>query len=409
MKMKRTIYADAAEYKRRTAALREQLARCKTTGVLPADFEKELDELSRMEETLLYELIPYYRQYGTGRMSTSVSLETVKEQGSSLQGYPKQLLQVNEHLYIVNRLDGKIQFCSLAAPESPSREYPAAEWGYEMKEIRERIICMQKRTDGGLLLLGENGSGYMAVLPAVDRLPDGDDGIQLTRIEGSRIAYKLSNAVCVNDQVIAAVDEQYVMRLFELQGNKLAALHAEKGVQERAVENISALEKTEDGLVLAGTAAGELYCMRYRNRGMEIVRTIKSIEGRVRKILCLVSERSAETFVLLLGDGGQYAVISLGAAGAIQSGRLEGNLFEGFSQNETAAVLSDSGSVYLFEENFGEWRVNERVTINGTFFTNICGAADDDYLLLDLSRNLHWLRIDRLRTPADLAEVRLYD
>ena len=87
---------------------------------------------------------------------------------------------------------------------------------------------------------------------------------------------------------------------------------------------------------------------------------------------------------------------------------LKGNLFEVQSKSGTAVVLSEDGLIYLLEENFENWYLNEDTVIKDVFFTNVLKLDVSKYLLMDIDGKLNLLYIERIDTPKDLWNLPLY-
>ena len=87
---------------------------------------------------------------------------------------------------------------------------------------------------------------------------------------------------------------------------------------------------------------------------------------------------------------------------------LIGNLFSVQSKKGTAIVLSEDGIIYLLEENFGNWYLNDEVDIKDIFFTNVLKLGISKYLLMDVEGKLNLLDIDRIDTPKDLWDLPRY-
>ena len=88
--------------------------------------------------------------------------------------------------------------------------------------------------------------------------------------------------------------------------------------------------------------------------------------------------------------------------------RLQGNLFDVQSTRGTAVILSEDGIIYLLEENFGDWYLNEEATIEAAFFTNLLQLDTSNYLLMDVEGEFNLLALDRLDTPTALWHLPLY-
>ena len=95
--MKTNLSVDGDYFKNQIKTLRKKLNECMVTGILDDDFEDNLTKLSQMEETLLTELIPYYRTSLDNTKKTSMKINSIKKLGaSSFNGFLKSTLRINE-------------------------------------------------------------------------------------------------------------------------------------------------------------------------------------------------------------------------------------------------------------------------------------------------------------------------
>ena len=118
-----------------------------------------------------------------------------------------------------------------------------------------------------------------------------------------------------------------------------------------------------------------------------------------------------ENSLIVTGNKGQFKIFSLyedSKAIKIELNDLKGNLFDVQSKKGTAIVLSEDGIIYLLEENFGNWYLNEEAMIKDVFFTNVFKLGISKYLLMDIEGKLNLLDIDRIDTPKDLWNLPLY-
>jgi len=116
-------------------------------------------------------------------------------------------------------------------------------------------------------------------------------------------------------------------------------------------------------------------------------------------------------FLIVTGNNGQLKILSFnGNSIDITMGQndLNGNLFQVQSEKGTAVILSEDGILYLLEENFEDWHLNEEVTIKEAFFTNVFQLDISKYLLMDIEGKLNLLYIDRMNAPKDLWDLPLY-
>ena len=135
------------------------------------------------------------------------------------------------------------------------------------------------------------------------------------------------------------------------------------------------------------------------------------LNDEIRKIRFLENEDGKNDSLIVVGNKGQLKIFSLyedEKTIKMEIDDLKGNLFDVQSKKGTAVVLSEDGIVYLFEENFGNWYLNEESTIKDAFFTNVLKLDISKYLLMDIEGKLNLLDIARINTPKDLWNLPLY-
>lgn len=171
------------------------------------------------------------------------------------------------------------------------------------------------------------------------------------------------------------------------------------------------LEKINEDYFVVGTKTGKLYFIKYENREFIVIEKIDFLNDEIRQIRFLEDENGNKNFIIVAGNKGQLKIFSLYEDSKnikIELNDLKGNLFDIRSKKGTAVVLSEDGIIYLLEENFGNWYLNEDATIKDIFFTNVFKLDVSKYLLMDIEGKLNLLYIDRIDTPKDLWNLPLY-
>ena len=107
---------------------------------------------------------------------------------------------------------------------------------------------------------------------------------------------------------------------------------------------------------------GELYFIKYENRQLTITDKVNFLNDEIRQIRCLEHENGNENSFIVTGNKGHLKIFSLYEnviTIKIELNDLIGNLFSVQSKKGTAIVLSEDGIIYLLEENFGNWYLND--------------------------------------------------
>jgi hypothetical protein len=177
------------------------------------------------------------------------------------------------------------------------------------------------------------------------------------------------------------------------------------------IPNWTTFEKLNKDYFVVGTKVGELYFIKYENRQLTITEKINFLNDEIGKIRLLEDGNGKNNSLIVIGNKGHLKILSLYEDEKnvkIELNNLEGNLFDVQSEKGTAIILSKDGILYLLEENFGNWYLNEEAAIKDVFFTNALKLGISRYLLMDVEGKLNLLYIDRIDTPEDLWVLPLY-
>ncbi|WP_201259696.1 hypothetical protein [Tissierella sp. P1] len=166
--------------------------------------------------------------------------------------------------------------------------------------------------------------------------------------------------------------------------------------------------KIDEDCFVVGTKDGIMYFIKYENSQLRFLGETDMFHNRIRKINCLEDEKGNKKSLMVIGNKGKCKIFSLYEDTILENHDLKGNLFDLQSEKGTAVVLSEDGIIYLFEENFGNWYLNEEATIKDMFFTNIFKLSISKYLLMDIEGKLNLLDIDGIHTSQDLWNMALY-
>lgn len=408
-KMKLKLSVNGEDYKAQVRALRKKLNECKETGILDDDFEKELERLSQIEENLLNDLVPYYRVYGNNTKKTSMKIMPIEELGNcSFNGFPQNILRINENLFIVSSLKGKVKFFYISFQDDSSKRKIQVEWSKDIKGIKERISFIYKLNHRNILLLGVKGGAYILSSDDFNKLPNIDEEIEVEEVSHESTFKGFRSVLEIRSNVFVVVDEKDKLNIVEAREkeNKYSLIH-HLDVSCIALD-WTAMEKIDDDFFVVGTKDGIIYFIKYENEEFNILGKIDVFRGRIRKIALLEYGEADKKSIMVVGNKGQFKIITLGEDKRIEGDNLKGNLFDIGSKDGTAVVLSEDGFIYLFEENFDIWYLNKDVTIENMFFTTVFKLTSSKYLLMDIGGKLNLLDIDRLRTTEDLWNMPFY-
>ncbi|AUM99379.1 hypothetical protein CF060_01680 [Clostridium botulinum] len=411
--MKINLSVEVKDFKRQVKDLRKKLNECQGDGILDDDFKEKLNKLLKIEEELLTDLIPYYRVYANNIKKTSIQINPIKQLGAfSFDSFLQTVLRVNKNLFITSSIDRKVQFFYIdIVYEFSDHNQIEVEWSPPIKEIKETISCIYKLNDKEILLLGVRGGCYLISSDNFDKLPNVNEEIKVKRIQINYDFNGFGRCLAISDGLFVVENGDEKLNLFEIiKENDEYGLVFHKDIY-CTIPNWTVLEKINDDYFVVGTKMGKLYFIKYENKQFTITEKINFLDDEIRQIRCLEDENGSKKSLIVIGNKGQIKIFSLyedSKSVNIELNDLKGNLFDVQSKKGTAVVLSEDGIIYLLEENFGNWYLNEDATIKDIFFTNVLELDVSKYLLMNIEGKLNLLSIDRIDTPKDLWNLPLY-
>ncbi|MBD5587385.1 hypothetical protein FDF50_11765 [Clostridium botulinum] len=411
--MKINLSVDEKDFKSQVKDLREKLNECQRDGILDDDFKEQLNKLLKIEEELLTDLIPYYRVYANNIKKTSIQINTIKQLGAfSFDSFLQTVLRINKNLFITSSIDRKVQFFYIDIVDDFSNHNQIeGEWSPTIKEIKETISFIYKLNDKEILLLGVRGGCYLISSDNFDKLPNVNGEIKVKRIQINYDFNGFGRCLAIRDGLFVVENGDEKLNLFEIiKENDEYGLVFHKDIY-CTIPNWTVLEKINDDYFIVGTKMGKLYFIKYENKQFTITEKINFLDDEIRQIRCLEDENGNKKSLIVIGNKGQIKIFSLYEDSKnvnIELNDLKGNLFDVQSKKGTAIVLSEDGIIYLLEENFVNWYLNEDATIKDIFFTNVLELDVSKYLLMNIEGKLNLLSIDRIDTPKDLWNLPLY-
>ncbi|GAA0122826.1 hypothetical protein UT300018_21430 [Clostridium faecium] len=411
--MKINLSVNAKEFKRQVENLRQKLNECQANGILDEGFKEQLNKLLKMEEELLTDLIPYYRVYANHIKKTSMKINPIKQLGAfSFDSFLQTELRINKNLFIVSSIDKKVQFFYIDSVDNFSNHNQIEiEWSPPIKEIKETISFMYKLNEKEILLLGVRGGCYLISSDNFDKLPNVNGEIKVQRFKINQDFNGFGRCISIRDGLFAVENGEEKLNLFEIiKENNEYSLIFHKDIY-CVISNWTIAEKIDEDYFVVGTKSGELYFIKYDNKQFTITEKIDFLNEEIRQIRCLEEENEDKKSLIVIGNKGKLKIVSLYEDLKninMELNDLKGNLFEVQSKSGTAVVLSEDGLIYLLEENFENWYLNEDTVIKDVFFTNVLKLDVSKYLLMDIDGKLNLLYIERIDTPKDLWNLPLY-
>lgn len=411
--MKINLSVEVKDFKSQVKELREKLNECQRNGVLDDGFKEQLSKLLKIEEELLTDLIPYYRVYANDIKKTSIRINPIKQLGAfSFDSFLQTTLRINKNLFITSSIDRKVQFFYIDVVDDFSdHNQIEGEWSPPIKEIKETISFMCKLNDKEILLLGVRGGCYLISSDNFDKLPNVNGEVKVKKVQTNHDFNGFGRCLAIRDGLFVVENGDEKLNLFEIiKENHEYSLVFHKDIY-CTIPNWTVLEKINDDYFVVGTKMGKLYFIKYENRQLTITEKIDFLNDEIRQIKSLEDENGNKKSLIVTGNKGNLKIFPLYEDSkniSIELNDLKGNLFDVQSKSGTAIVLSEDGIIYLLEENFGNWYLNEDATIKDIFFTNVLKLDVSKYLLMDIEGKLNLLHIDRIDTPKDLWNLPLY-
>lgn len=410
--MKLNLSVDEEEFKKQVKDLRQKLNKIRETGILEEDFEKCLEVLSAKEEKLLTEMIPHYRAYA-GNSKDAIKTESVTRLGAcGFDGFFQSVLRLSEDMFVAGSTDCALQFFQISKRMEPSgKERIQEEWSPPVKDIKEKISAFHRLNKNEILLFGSKGGGYLLSCSNFKQIPNGSGEMHIKKIETETGMSWFGQCLSISNNLIAAENEQEELVLLEIVKEKEEYRLIRHKDASLPISNINGMEKTGADDFAVGTKSGEIHFIKRNYHNLSIVNKIKIPDCEIRKIHCLENEKGQKDTLLSIGNNGKLHIISLDGADINILGEgnfLKGNLFDAESSKGTAVILSEDGIVYLLEENFGKWHINEDSIMEGVFFTDVLKLYPSKYLLMGVEGGLCTLNINRIDTPEALWDLPLY-
>ncbi|HCQ91115.1 MAG TPA: hypothetical protein DIU45_17180, partial [Clostridium sp.] len=268
-----------------------------------------------------------------------------------------------------------------------------------------------KLNDIEILLLGVRGGCYLISSDNFDKLPNVNGEVKVKRVQIDHDFNGFGRCLAIRDGLFIVENGDEKLNLFEIiKENDEYCLLFHKDIY-CTIPNWTVLEKINDDYFVVGTKMGNLYFIKYENKQFTITEKINFLNNEIRQFRWLEDENGNKNSLIVVGNKGQLKIFPLYEDSKnikIELNDLKGNLFDVQSKSGTAIVLSEDGIIYLLEENFGNWYLNEDATIKDIFFTNVLKLDVSKYLLMDIEGKLNLLHIDRIDTPKDLWNLPLY-
>ncbi|SHK50126.1 hypothetical protein SAMN02745248_02682 [Hathewaya proteolytica DSM 3090] len=409
------LSVDAKEFKDQVKELRKKLNESKSNGILHEEFQAQLADLLKREEELLCELIPYYRLYSKDEKINSMEIKSLKKLGAfEFNSFLKSSLRISDNLFMVTSIDRKVQLLYIKhTDQCGDDEEIEVEWSPCIKGIDQVISFIYKINHKEILLFGERGGCYLISSENFNEMPDVNTELEIKSIDVNCPINDFGRCLEINENLFVAENGDEKLILCEIVKNKSQysiICHHEINC---VIPKWTTFEKIDENYFALETKMGEIYFIKYENKRLNIVDKFDFLESEIREIKGLEEENGGITSLAVVGNKGYMKILHLSKDKELEKREqaihnLKGNLFQVQSEMGTAVILSEDGIAYLFEENFGEWHLNEEATMDEAFLTNVLKLQGSKYLIMDVEDNFNMLQIHRVGTAKDLWHATLY-
>lgn len=391
------------EFKKNLIKLRDELNITLKNGKLEENFEDKLLDLEKRENLILKELLPYYRLYAPDLYETKINFNQIEIEGSyKSETYLKTYLKIKEDVFLFADSNQKLYFARILDKVNPKIELSSP-----IKDFYNLIIYMYKIDENKSLLFTVNGGIFIL---SCKNFEDTFENIKTVKIIKLELNFKgFENIINLKDNIFLCQVGKNELLILEF--NEEYSNFKVKGAHKISIkeDEITSLVKISSYDFAMGTRKGYFIEAKYLNEKIEIIRKIKIYDASINKIEILENEKSEKNYLAILEKKGNLALYNFVKKKIIkiEKEKFKGNLFNIISKNGTGIILTEDGFVYLLEENFCQWKLNEKVGLSERFFINLIPLDKENFLTEDIYGNFYKLNIDRLDSVEKLHNIDL--
>lgn len=391
------------EFKKNLIKLRDELNITLKNGKLEENFEDKLLDLEKRENLILKELLPYYRLYAPDLYETKIYFKQVEIEGSyKSETYLKTYLKIKEDVFLFADSNQKLYFARILDKVNPKVELSSP-----IKDFYKLIIYMHKIDEKRILAFTVNGDIFTFFYKDVEDVFENINFVKIVKLKSNFIGFE--SIINLKDNIFlcqVAKNELLILEFNEEYSNfKVKGAH-KISIKE---DEITSLVKISGIEFFMATRRGYILQAKYTDDEIEIIEKIKIFDSPINRLEFLEYENSEIKHLAILGDNGNFALYNFENKKVIEieKEKLKGNLFNIISKNGTGIILTEDGFVYLLEENFCQWKLNEKVFLSERFFINLIPLDKENFLTEDIYGNFYKLNIDRLDSVEKLHTINL--
>src|SRR5699024_3784683 len=175
------------------------------------------------------------------------------------------------------------------------------------------------------------------------------------------------------------------------------------------IDNPKALKKLSHARFLIGDIKGNVYLVGYKDGNFIVEDKLNLVEGEILYIDIYSLEDDRKIAFISTVNNYLY-LVDIDKFKILKKFDFDGNIYKTFHNKNSLIALSDTGKIYLFEENLKAINLNKNRELSNKFIASGSSLADNrDYLLFDIDGNLNILKVNRLEDIEDLRKISLYD
>ena len=392
---------DTKEFKKNLIKLRDELNITLKNGKLGENFEDKLLDLEKRENLILKELLPYYRLYAPDLYETKIYFKQVEIEGSyKSETYLKTYLKIKEDVFLFADSKQRLYFAKILDKISPKIELSSP-----IKDFYKLIIYMHKIDEKRILAFTVNGDIFTFSYKDVEDVFENINFVKIVKLKSNFIGFE--SIINLKDNIFlcqVAKNELLILEFNEEYSNfKVKGAH-KISIKE---DEITSLLKISGIEFFMATRSGYILQAKYTDDEIEVIEKIKIFDSPINRLEFLENGKSEKNHLAILGDNGNFALYNFENKKVIEieKEKLKGNLFNIISKNGTGIILKEDGFVYFLEENFCQWKLNEKVFLSERFFINLIPLDKENFLTEDIYGNFYKLNIDRLDSVEKLHTI----
>lgn len=391
------------EFKKNLIKLRDELNITLKNGKLEENFEDKLLDLEKRENLILKELLPYYRLYAPDLYETKIYFNQVEIEGSyKSETYLKTYLKIKEDVFLFADSNRKLYFARILDKVNPKIELSSP-----IKDFYKLIIYMHKIDEERILAFTINGDIFIFSYKDVEDVFENVNYVKIVKLKSNFIGFE--SIINLKDNIFFCQVGKNELLILEF--NEEYSNFKVKGAHKISIkeDEITSLVKISSYDFAMGTRKGYFIEAKYLNEKIEIIRKVKIYDASINKIEILENGKSEKNHLAILGKKGNLALYNFVKKKIIkiEKEKFKGNLFNIIRKNGTGIILTEDGFVYLLEENFCQWKLNEKVGLSERFFINLIPLDKENFLTEDIYGNFYKLNIDRLDSVEKLHNIDL--